>query len=218
MATITLPTRFGFTSVQRFGLTRGGVQLRSRFTGKRQAVVFPFAVWEFEGTLIDYPEDQGGREVRAFLAALEGFENNFDLPVPGFAGWLGGQWGQPVNTDIQARGVSAAGAKTITAGVYSAAGGIPANGTLVARAGEYFTINNELKILTADATISGPSGGYGLATLNFQPPLRANVAVGNLINFYKPTVRMCAEEADVASWSIQAPVRHGFKISGIEDF
>ncbi len=195
MPTIALPARFGFTRVDKLALSRGGVSLRSRYTAQAQRVVYPFAIWRFEGNLVDYPEDQGAREIRAFLVALEGRKNNFDLPVPGYA--------QPAN--YSGLGLSL----TVAALVRAVSMTVTNRGAGYIKAGEYFTINNELKIATADLTAGG--------VLAFQPPLRAAAGIGVALVLVNPYCRMIADDNDIAEWGIGAPTRHGFKLNAVED-
>jgi hypothetical protein len=202
MALIALPTRFGFTRVENFGLRRAGVSLRSRYTGQAQRITYPFAIWEFAGNFIDYPEDQGAREIRGFLVALEGQKNNFDLPVPGYkqnSANLG-------NGNLPVITVNAAARATQV--TFNMSFGF---GALLdyLKVGEYFTINNELKIVTVNSTAGG--------VVQFQPPLRAPAVIGNIMTVVNPYCRMIAEENDVAKWGIGAPTKHGFKLEAIED-
>lgn len=209
MPTIALPAKFGFTRVERLQLTRGGVTMRSRYTGQAQRIIYPFAVWEFEGNLIDYPEDQGGREIRAFLAKLEGQKNNFKLPVPGYVNPSSGF----VDNNVTTTGDLLSRATSHTFRLFSA----PA-GTTVMKEGEYFTINDELKILTSDVVVDAA----GNAVVNFQPPMRntilaaAPVAQRTMV-INGPYCLMIASDNEAARWSINAPVRHGFKLEAIED-
>lgn len=85
MALITLPSKFGFTRINKWGLMRASNTLRSRYTASRQAIVYPYAAWSIDADLIDYPEPEAS-SIRAFLTELEGQANTFDLPVPGYAG------------------------------------------------------------------------------------------------------------------------------------
>lgn len=201
MPTIVLPEKFGFSRVERLQLTRGGLTMRSRYTGQAQRIIYPFAVWEFEGNLVDYPEDQGGREIRAFLAALEGQKNNFKLPVPGYKTPSSG-YGANMAINV------AAAARAMSVQV----GGLPV-GTTPLKAGEYITIQDELKLLTADAVVNGA----GNATLTFQPPLRSAAANGTAVITQNPYVLLIASDNEAARWSLQAPVRYGFKLEAIED-
>lgn len=196
MALIALPAKFGFNRVERFGLRRAGVSLRSRYTGDVQKIVYPFAVWEFKGNFIDYPEDQGAREIRAFLAALKGQENTFKLPVPGY-------YKNSANNGTALATTAAALVRAVSITVTNAGAGY-------IKAGEYFTIQDELKIATADMTAGG--------VIAFQPPLRAPVAIATPLVILNPYCVMSSPDDDVAMWGISAPTRHGFELEGIESF
>src|SRR6476661_1255535 len=195
MALITLPTKFSFGRVNKWGLDRAGNVLRSRYTGSRQAIVYPYAVWTFDGDLIDYPEPEASA-IRAFITALEGVGNTFNLPVPGYNGPSGGYVGNgAVNT------AAVVGANTLSVK------NLPAS-TKVLIAGEYFMVNGELKMLTAD--VNTTAGGIG--TFNFEPSLRAAAAVNAVVTLQAPYCTMAADDDDVGIFSISPPVRHSVKI------
>lgn len=200
MAIIDLPTKFAFTSVRKFGLTRAGNALRSKYTGQAQRIVYPFAVWEFEGDLVEYDGPEAAA-VRAFLVQLEGQKNNFRLPVPGYAGPSTGYRG--VTTG--ASGPAAARARAMLMG------GIAPSVAFLGM-GDFFTINDELKLVTAPVA----SAANGSAFVNFQPALRKPVAPDTPIEIIKPTVLMHAADDDVASWGLAAPVRQSSSFSAVE--
>lgn len=187
MAIIALPTAFSFTRVRRFGLVRGGNILRSRYTGQAQRVIYPFAVWEFEGNLVDYDSVQAAN-LRSFLVELEGFKNTFRLPVPGYSK---PSTGHSSNTTS---GVGAIGATTLAI----AAGSIFGKG-------DYFTVNDELKVVTQVG-----------ATVSFMPPLRKAVTNGTAVTVINPTCLMHAVDEDVANWDLTPPNRHGIEIIAVE--
>jgi hypothetical protein len=193
MALITLPPKFSFGRISKWGLMRAGNTVRSRFTGVSQRIVYPYAVWVFEGDLIDYPEPEASA-IRAFLAALEGQKNTFRLPVPGYT-----------------QGVNYSGAINLTAGAAvratSVTVGAGNNGKLLA--GEYFNINGELKTATADI-----AGGV----LNFQPALRAAAANGTALGLVNPYCEMAAIDDDIGIFGIAPPVKHQVSIKAIEAF
>lgn len=208
MALIALPAKFGFTRIDHFGLQRAGVTMRSRFTGKRQVVIYPFAVWEFEGTFVDYPEDQGARQIRAFLVKLEGQKNTFKMPTIGYL--------RP-SSDILYNYVNPADAKVSAAAILARATQIVVTMAAYAgepiKEGEYFNINDELKMATADAVVAANQ-----MTIQFQPPTRVAYALGTPVKFLNPYCVMASVDDDAASWSLAAPVKHGFKFSASEAF
>jgi hypothetical protein len=201
MATIALPAKFGLGSVDSFRLSRQSNVGRSRYTGKRQIIVYPYALWQLKISLIDYPEPEASA-IRGFLVGLEGQKNNFQFPVPGYTKPFGGYAGNGV-----LNGAAAAQATSISVS------GLPAN-SLVLRSGEFFTIQNELKTLSADANTTAG----GVATFNFQPPLRVAAANGIAVTLQNPYALLCAADDDIADWSIKPPVMQGAKLEFIEDY
>jgi hypothetical protein len=199
MAIITVPAKFSFTRVAKFGLLRATNVLRSRFTGQGQRIVYPFAVWQFEGTLVDYDGPEAAA-IRSFFIQLEGQKNSFRLPVPGYDKPSTGY------TNNAAVAVAAAArASSITMG--GAGASIPFLGD-----GDYFTIQDELKMVTAPVALNA----QGQAVVNFKPAMRKAAAINVGITLQKPTVLMHSTDDDVATWGLAAPVRHSLSLSAIE--
>lgn len=203
MALITLPAKFGFTRVERFALVRNSNILRSRFTGQGQRVTYPYAVWEFEGRLVEYDGPEAAA-IRSFLVQLDGVENTFKLPVPGYTkptgvGYNGA--GLVVNTAANARATS-----------LNVSVGYGTSLTQFLRAGDYFTINDELKVATADLNIDVNGNGV----LYFKSALRKPVAVNQTLTLKDPYCLMHATEDDVANWALTPPIRHGIEFRAIE--
>lgn len=200
MAIISLPSKVYFESVPTLKLQRGGLSMRSRYTGKRQAITFPFAMWAIEATTIPMDGTDAG-EWRAFFALLEGLKNTFRLPVPG------------VDVPLSAfSGTAAVG----TAGAAAGAVAMPitttgGSGTFLKK-GDYFTVNDELKLCTADCAVGTN------VSLSFEPLLRSAVTAGMAITVNQPTVLLCAADTGVAEWSLQHPVLHQFKLKAVEAF
>ena len=203
MALITLPTKFGFSRIERFGLTRRSNSLRSRYTGQGQTVVYPYAVWEFEGTLIEYDGPEAAA-IRAFLVDLEGQKNTFRLPVPGYNGPSTGFKADVMNLAVAQRATS------ITMTNWPDQG--PFNNQPLFKKGDYFSIGAELKMVTENVTFDAA----GQAVVNFKPATRKAYGAGFGVNVVNPYCTMRAVEDDVASWAISAPVRQSSKFEAIE--
>jgi hypothetical protein len=206
MALITLPPKFGFSKISKWGLVRAGNTIRSRFTGSRQTITYPYALWAFEGDLIEYPEPEASA-IRAFLASLEGQENTFQLPVPG---WQAG------NAEIAAGlPYTSAFAAPVRTNVTTVLANGAGPGATVMSPGDYFVINgDELKI----ATKVTDGASYNNKTVEFQPPLRKTVVVNSAIVVRNPYCVMSAIEDDVATWGLAPPVKHGFSLKALEAF
>lgn len=197
-----MPSNVRFESVEKVQLLRGGATLRSRYSGKRQTIAFPFALWVMEGKLIPM-EGLEAAEWRAFMAQLEGEQNTFQLVVPGVTTPLSGYVGATAtnSTAIAARAKSMAVTGTASA-------------TLLKK-GDYFTFNNELKIATADCILSG----VGAGTLAFEPGIRTAVAAaGTPLVLNSPYCVMSLQSNEGAAWSLSKPTRHGINLRAIEAF
>jgi hypothetical protein len=201
MALITLPAKFSFTNVEKFGLTRHSNTLRSRYTGQAQRVVYPYAVWEFAGKLVEYDGPEAAA-IRAFLIDLEGVQNKFQLPVPGYT--------KPsTGITYNARNLGAKGERQTTLSMKGLT--VELNKPFLAK-GDYFTINDELKM----ATESVSTDANGIAVVNFKPATRKAVADDAPVILQNPYCLMHAVEDDVASWGLAPPIRHGINFKAIE--
>lgn len=200
MAIITLPTKFGFGKVSSFKLQRATNILSSKYTGQAQVIVFPYAVWMLKAQLIEYDGLDAGK-IRSFLAQLEGQKNTFRLPVPGYS--------KPSTNNVNANcltlNTAAARASSITCN------SLPASANIF-NEGDYFTIQDELKMVTAAVA----SNGFGQATISFTPPLRKAVAASVSVILINPTCIMRAADDDVASWGIMPPIRFQTGFDAVE--
>lgn len=201
MAIITVPTNFSFTGIPKFYLQRAGNTTRSKYTGLRSTVVWPFAVWVLEGNLVDY-DGANARLIRSFLVQLEGQKNTFRLPVPGHSKPTTGYSGNCLVNNVA--GIAARATSMAVDGLTAS--------TAILNEGDYFTVNDELKV----ATTSVASNASGQATLTFMPPLRKAIADNATVTLQNPTILMHAQENDVASWGLSPPYRHKIKFEAIE--
>lgn len=200
MAVIPVPANFSFTSVTRFTLLRATNIIRSRFTGVAQTISYPFAVWHLEGSLVEYDGANAGY-IRSFFAQLEGQKNTFRLPVPGYAT---PSTGYALNTALVSVAMASR-ASSVTVNTLTASVPILAEG-------DYFMLNDELKVATASIS----SNGSGVATIPFKPAARAAAAIGVHVYFQNPTIYMQAQGDDVATWGINPPNRHPVKFKAVE--
>jgi hypothetical protein len=191
MSLIPLPTDFSFTNVSKFGLDRITNTMRSRYTGQTQKVSYPYALWVFDATLVPYDGSKASA-IRSFFSKLEGQKNCFRLPVPGYS--------LPKSNY----------ASNLLATV--AVGGGPHSIDFLDE-GEYITINDELKVVTAYC----PFDASGNSVITFMPPLRRDVPIGTIVYSVNPTVLLTSSDDKVASWGITPPYRHALKISAIEE-
>jgi hypothetical protein len=198
---VPLPSAFSFTSVKKFALTRASNTVRSRYTGVRQTVVYPYAVWVLEANLVEYDNTQA-RLIRSFLSQLQGQKNGFRLPVPGHSKPTTGFTGNALVNNPS--GVSA------RANSFAIDNVAPSSNIL--NEGDYFTINDELKV----ATTSIASNASGQALLSFEPFMRKAVGDNTHVVFQNPTILMHMQDDDSASWGISPPYRHKVSFDAIE--
>jgi hypothetical protein len=197
---ISMPPTVYFESVDSMKLQRGGAQLRSRYTGARQYQKFYYALWNLTGQLIPM-DGTDARLWRSFLAKLEGAANALRMPVPGYTGPSTGYAGAAptVNGSVAARATT----MNITG----------PTSTQILKEGDYFTVNDELKMASADVT----TDGTGAAVLPFQPFCRGGISSGATVNVATPTCLMVAADDAPADWKLSAPVLHTIKLNLVEN-
>lgn len=190
-----------FVAFEDAGITlrRGSVVLRSKYTGKRQVLVLPYALWIFSGKLVPM-EGTNAADWRGFLVDLDGQANKFRLPVPGAVKPSSGYSG----TQGLVNGIGQSGSTLLVDGLTANA--------LYLRRGDYFTVNDELKIVTSTVSASAA----GTATLTFKPRLRASPPDNAPIITDNPTMLVSSDSDDAASWALTRPVQHGISLSAIE--
>lgn len=199
MPIITVPANFGFSKINSFKLQRSTNILRSKYTGQGQVISFPYAVWMLKANLIEYDGLKAG-QIRSFFIQLEGQKNTFRLPVPGFIKPMTNYAGNALtNGAVAARSTS------------MAIDGLVASSSVVAE-GDYFTVQDELKIVTQ----AGASNGAGQMTINFMPPTRKAIADNIAVTFQNPTCLMRAADDDVANWGVMPPIRQQQNFEAIE--
>jgi hypothetical protein len=83
--------------------------------------------------------------------------------------------------------------------------------TLILRKGEYFSVNGELKIMTANAT----TNGSGQAALNFEPPLQAPPPDNTALVLAAPKCKFRLVNPEAVS-RIRPPVLHSITVDCTE--
>ena len=148
---LTLPTGTGFKDAK-LTLLRQTSVATSIFTGKTQRGEQPMALWLFDGKLIVMEDETLARNWRATITELHGQLGTFQLPVPGYISPSTGYSG-PAGL---VRTVSQVGLSLDTDGW--------TGNTLIFNRGDYFTVNNELKIIAQSRGLLSAvvnSGGTG---------------------------------------------------------
>jgi hypothetical protein len=163
-------------------------------------LVYPFAIWQLEAKLVEADGAKAGR-FRSFLAQLDGVANKFRLPVPGYYRPSTGYNG---NTTI------ASGPTEVRSQSMLMGGLIPSQAFL--NEGDFFTVNDELKIVTASVA----SAANGSAMVSFKPALRKPVAPDTPIIIFNPTLLMHSDDDDAATWNLRPPFRQNTTFSASE--
>lgn len=139
---------------------------------------------------------QQGRDLQAFLVAMDGKSNRVNL----------------INHDRPGTGANAAvnGASQVGTSLIINGGGAGR----VYSAGDYFTVNGELKMVTQTVT----ADGLGAATLQFGPMLRVSPASTAPIVFSNPTCQMMLDQSEFTMPRISGPRYGGITVPFIEVF
>ncbi|MBE5251835.1 hypothetical protein [Mixta mediterraneensis] len=139
---------------------------RSPFNGSSQTARFPGSRWKctVEYSVLD--ENQA-RKIEAVIAALDGEYGRVRIRDWGRDGKAPA--GNPQVSDPEQTGT------TLTTSGWTA-------NTLVMKAGDYFTVNSELKKVTADVT----SDASGVAAITFAPMLRSSPDANSPLEVQSP--------------------------------
>lgn len=158
MSLITLPTFLARPTAVEWILKSNTQSFVSPLTGATQTLSLPGDKWAFT-FIYDYVSREDADTLSVFVAQLRGMGNRFKTGNPARSIILGAGGGTPL-----VKGASQTGASLLTDGW--------PNSTTVLKAGDYFEVNSEYKIVAADVT----SDGSGNATITFEPPLRSSPA------------------------------------------
>lgn len=214
---------------QQFELVREDRSLR-RFGGSEQIVLNRSAFWTFSIPLLPSHNVQAKRW-RAAIAELADPSLTFDATPPGYRGSAYAlarvQPLQPLllsnGTNLQLSngtllsintGLGGGGQIVVNGGGqlgYSLdmAGADP--GETLFRPGEYFAVNGELKVVTAQAD----ADAQGEATVSFTPALRASPANGASVSISRPTARF---RLIAPEWGLRANRLHSATLTAVESF
>jgi hypothetical protein len=181
-----MPSTPGFTTC-RFGLETNTQTFTSPLTKAVQRMLLGGARWTATYTL---PAMKRGKAAawQAFFDRLEGSANAFNAFDPDGKTPRGTATGTPLVSGATQTGSTLA------------IDGCTASVTGWLMAGDYFSVNGELKRLTADAT----TNGSGQTTLNFKPALRNSPADDAPLTLTKPTCTMILADDMQAIWECNA--------------
>jgi hypothetical protein len=197
MTTLTWPTLTrAAPRVLDWSLVPNTQSFGSPLSGAIQTVEMPGARWKASFMMENLTEADSAL-LQAFLVKLRGRAGRFTLHNFARAMPRGTQAGTPL-----VKGAAQTGNTLLIDGCTVAA-------TLLA--GDYFTVNGELKMIVADAT----ADGAGEMTLTFEPPLRTAPADNAALTLASPTaVFMLA--SDELKWNTQPGKFSSFPIDCIE--
>jgi len=159
----------------------------SPFSYDQQAYEHQGARWECEVTLPPLSHDEA-KQVQAFIVGLKGRSGTFTF-------------GSPLHTS------TATGTTSGTTAIRSESLTTTAGSSAVA-AGEYFQLGDYLYMTTA-----AKSAGAG--TLEFQPPLRAEIVTGTALDFTLPKSLWRLSSNDIG-WSVDTASIYGFTFAFVE--
>jgi len=168
----------------RWGLTSNTMSFNSPLSGAMQTVEMPGARWRCSFTMENLVEADAAL-LQALLVQLRGQANrlllhNFARPTP-----RGTATGTPL-----VNGASQTGVSLITDGWTA--------GITALRTGDFFGVNGELKMVTADAV----ADGSGNCTISFEPPLRSSPADNAALTTTKPLAIFMLSSPD-SGWDTQ---------------
>ena len=199
MTTYAIPTTVGFSSVE-FGLQNNNQVFESPLSNSIQVSELTGARWYATFNLPPMKKDNA-LEYIGFLQRLQGRVHSFfgyDANHRSPSGTIAG-------STLLVNGADQTGTSLILDG--------GANSTLVLKAGDFFSVNNELKMVTANAT----TDGSGDVTVNFVPSLRSSPSNDATITTTNPVCTMKLT-GDITTYSINTSSIYGISFSGVEVF
>lgn len=182
MTTISMPARPGFTEVT-FKLMANSQTFTSPLTRATKRQELDGSRWTMNGSLPAMNKYDGALW-KAFFLSLKGMVNTFNAFDPDCKVPLGPAGGTPLVAGGSQTGIT-----------LNIDGCTPS--VLFLRAGDYFSVNSELKCMTADAT----PNGSGAVTLNFEPYLRASPADNTPIITAQPTCTMILSDVSQGAFT-----------------
>ena len=198
--TLSIPNGINFRTV-RFGLQTNTQSFISPLSGTVQTLELTGARWAGDFILPPLSRPQAA-EFLAFLQELGGMAGRFKGYDPSATLPRGNMTG----STLLVNGASQTGKSLICDGA--------AVSTTVLLKGDFIEVNNELKMIIADAT----SDGSGNVTLNFAPALRAAPPDDASITTTNPTCTMMLVDDQQGFYDVNEVQHYGVRFSGIEAF
>ncbi len=170
----------------------------SALNGAEQTSSLPGSKWS-ASLMFSNLSKADGRALSAFVMALRGKAGKAFLTPYEARTALGIPTGTPIVS-----GADQLGGSLITSGWTAS--------QTIFRAGDYFEVNSELKMITADVI----SNGAGMATLPFAPDLHRSPANGVAITVTNPTCTMRLANDSQASWQLSQDRHYSLTLEFIE--
>lgn len=196
--TETMPSSPGFTT-SRFGLRANTIVHESPLTKSVQTIELTGARWFGTYTLPAMLRANAAAWV-AFLVGLQGRAGRFYAFDPDAKTPRGTWAGTPL-----VNGASQTGSSLICDGFTAGA---------TVKAGDYFQVGTELKMVTADGT----ADGSGNLTISFKPSLRASPADNAALTSTNPVCIAMLIDDEQAAWDADNISLFGLTFSWVEVF
>jgi hypothetical protein len=201
MAVITIPT-LNAASLE-MSLVRADSALEF-ISGAEVIVQAQKAVWAVSFPLRPMKKEIA-RPWKAALSQLSKLANTFQITPPDYEGPSNGYLG----TQPKVKGASQLGL-TLVCDVVSTAS------TTIGLVGDYFTVNGEFKILTANA-ITASGGSPNQVTLEFEPALRKAPADNALVEMINPLLTLRLFQS-VGAWATTPAAFYSITVNAVESF
>lgn len=170
----------------------------SPITGNQKEIELPGAKWR-ASLPFTYPSHDDARLLAAFVMAMRGQTGRTKVTPYAAKTILGDPSGSPtVNGAGQTGGTLATQSWPID--------------TTVLRAGDYFEVNGELKMVTADAT----TDASGEVTISFSPNLHESPPAAEPIIYTNPTCTMKLANPSQAAWQLSQRRIYVFNLELVE--
>lgn len=185
---------------QQFGLERQDEVLQS-FSGREVAVQQRSAFWTFTIPIVPRSNSEA-KAWRASMVELANMVNSFEATPPGYKG----------SAYSRAGGSPIAVASAGQLGREMAYNGADA-GAIVFQPGDYFSVNGELKIVTAQSTADGSGAGV----VEFEPAFRNPPPSGDPIEIAQP-VASFRLVGPIGGWQLSPNRLHSFTLNAVETY
>ena len=199
MTTLTIPKQTDFRSAS-FGLEENTETFVSPISNSIQTLARTGGRWYLNITYSPLKRADA-QVVIAFLTKLRGRVNSLN----GFDPNARSPLGTIAGSTLLVNGASQTGNSLICDGAQAS--------TTVLKAGDYFEVNSELKMVTDDAT----SDGAGAVTINFSPSLRSSPSDNASITTSNPKCEMKLVDDNV-TWGQSIGDVYSISFSAIEVF